>query len=327
MRVFVAGATGAIGRRLVPLLVGAGHQVVATTRSQGKAEGLRSLGAEPVVVDGLDPMAIGEAVGRAEPQVVIHQMTQLAGISSLRRFDLEFAVTNRLRTEGTDHLLAAAAAAGVRRFIAQSYTGWNNVRDGGPVKTEADPFDPDPPAAQQQSLAAMRHLERAVLDAAPVEGIVLRYGSFYGPGASEEFFDLIRKRKMPLVRGAAGIWSFVHIDDAAAATVAALKHGSRGVYNIVDDDPAPVAEWLPYLAEVLTAKPPIRVPVWLARLAAGEVGVSMMTKIRGSSNAKAKAELQWTPTWASWRDGFRQTVAAMSSTPDRLHDQPARSDR
>ena len=325
MRVFVAGATGVIGQRLVPRLVAAGHQVVATTRSPAKADSLRALGAEPAVVDGLDAMAVGEAVGRAAPEVVIHQMTQLAGMANLRRFDRVFEVTNRLRTQGTDHLLAAATAAGARRFIAQGYAGWPSNRAGGPVQTEADPLDADPPAAQRQSLGALRQLEAAVTGASSLEGIVLRYGSFYGPGASEEIFGLVRKRKLPIAGDGAGIWSFIHVDDAAAATVAALDHGSRGVYNIVDDEPAKVADWLPYLADVLGARPPVHIPVWLARLAAGEVGVSVLTQIRGSSNAKAKAELGWTPAWASWRQGFRQAAAAMAaprragggSAPDR----------
>lgn len=314
MRVFVAGATGAIGQRLLPALVANGHRVAAMTRSPQKLGRLRALGAEPMVVDGLDALAVGEAVGRAEPEVVIHQMTSLAGMGNLRRFDHEFAVTNQLRTKGTDYLLAAATAAGARRFIAQSFTGWTNIREGGPVKTEQDPLDPNPPAAQRQTLAAIRYLEQAVLDAAPVAGIVLRYGSFYGPGAGEEFFEMVGKRKVPLVADGAGIWSFIHIDDAAAATVAAVERGTRGVYNIVDDEPAPVADWLPFLADALGAKPPRRVPVWLARPAAGEVAVSMMTQIRGSSNAKAKRELGWTPAWPSWRQGFRHGLADTEPT-------------
>lgn len=314
MRVFVAGATGAIGQQLVPQLVAAGHQVVATTRSQGKADRLRALGAEPAVVDGLDAMAVGEAVGRAEPEVVIHEMTQVGALTNLRRFDRVFAVTNQLRTQGTDNLLAAATAAGARRFIAASFSGWTNSRTGGPVKTEADPLDANPPAAQRETAAAIQYLETAVTEASPVEGIVLRYGSFYGPGASDEFFGLVRKRKLPVAGDGAGIWSFIHVADAAAATVAAVDRGRRGVYNVVDDEPAKVAEWLPYLAEVLGAKPPMHVPVWLARLMAGEIGVSMLTQIRGSSNAKAKTELGWTPVWASWRQGFRQAAAGLGAT-------------
>jgi len=309
MKVFVAGAAGAIGRQILPQLAARGHQVTATTRSPGKAAILRELGAEPVVVDGLDAVAVGEAVARAEPEVVIHQMTSLAGSTSLRNFDKIFAVTNQLRTEGTDHLLAAAAAAGVRRFVAQSYTGWANTRSGGPVKTEEDPLDPSPPAMQRESLAAIRHLERVVPAASPVQGIVLRYGSFYGPGASDDFVDLIRKRRVPVIGDGAGVWSFLHIRDAAAATIAALEHGAPGVYNVVDDEPASVAEWLPYVARAVGAKAPRRVPVWLGRLAAGEVGVSMMTQIRGSSNAKAKRELGWRPVWPSWREGFSRGLA------------------
>jgi nucleoside-diphosphate-sugar epimerase len=308
MRVFVAGATGAVGRRLVPLLVASGHQVTATTRSAAKKDLLRALGAEPVVMDGLDATAVGEAVARARPDVVVHQMTSLAGASDLRHFDRWFAATNELRTRGTDHLLAAAAAAGVERFVAQSFTGWPNSREGGPVKTEADSLDPVPPAEQAQTLAAIRYLERAVLDA-PLTGIVLRYGSLYGPGASEPLVETVRNRKLPLVGDGGGIWSWLHVDDAASATVNAVERGTRGVYNIVDDAPAPLREWLPFLAEVVRAAPPRHVPAWLARLAAGEVGVSMTTRIRGSSNAKAKRELGWQPAFPSWRDGFRHGLA------------------
>jgi nucleoside-diphosphate-sugar epimerase len=305
MRVFLAGATGAVGSRLVPQLVARGHQVTATTRSAGKVERLRVLGADPVVVDGLDGVAVGEAVARAEPDAIIHQMTALAGTPDMKRFDRWFAITNTLRTRGTEHLLAAARAAGVQRLIAQSYTNWPNVPDGGPVKTEDDPLDPSPPAQQRESLAAIRFLEKAVLEA-PLEGIVLRYGNFYGPGASESLVEMVMKRKMPLVGDGGGIWSWIHVDDAASATVAALEHGRRGIYNIVDDDPAALSEWLPYLADALGARKPMRVPVWLGRLVAGEVGVSMTTRVRGSSNAKARRELDWQPSWRSWRDGFRR---------------------
>jgi 2-alkyl-3-oxoalkanoate reductase len=314
MRVFVAGAAGAIGQQLLPQLTAQGHQVTATTRSPGKTALLRELGAEPVVVDGLDAAAVGRAVAQAEPEVVIHQMTSLAGAFNLRAFDKQFAVTNKLRTEGTDHLLAASAAASVRRFVAQSYTGWTNPREGGPVKTEDDPLDPNPPAAQSESLVAIQHLERVVPAAPQMEGIVLRYGSFYGPGASDDLAGMISKRKVPIIGSGAGIWSFVHIRDAAAATVAALERGTPGVYNVVDDEPASVAEWLPFLAQAIGAKAPHRVPVWLGRLAAGEVGVSMMTQIRGSSNAKAKRELGWEPAWPSWRQGFTSGLAASEPT-------------
>lgn len=318
MRVFVAGAAGAVGARLLPILTARGHQVVATTRSPAKAGRLRELGAEPVVLDGLDAMAVGEAVARAEPDAIVHQMTALAGRTSLRRFDREFAATNKLRTQGTDHLLAAAAAAGtVRRFVAQSYTGWTNLCSGGPVKTESDPLDEDPPAAQRQSLAAIAYLERVVTGAGPVEGLALRYGGFYGPGASAELIELVRKRRLPIIGDGGGVWSFVHIDDAAAATAAALDHGGPGVYNIVDDEPAAVAEWLPYLASTVGAPKPLRVPAWVGLLAAGEVGVSMMTRIRGASNARAKRELGWTPRWPSWRDGFRHGWPGASASGKR----------
>ena len=310
MRVFVAGAAGAVGQQLLPQLIAQGHQVTASTRNPAKAARLRELGAEPVVVDGLDAVAVGEAVARAEPGAVVHQMTSLAGRSDLRHFDRTFAVTNQLRTQGTDHLLAAAAAAGARRFIAQSYTGWPNIRQGGPVKTEDDPLDPDPPAAQRESLAAIEYVERVVPAAAPVQGIVLRYGSFYGPGASDEFVGLVRKRRLPIIGDGAGIWSFLHIRDAAAATVAALERGRPGIYNVVDDEPARVAEWLPFLARAVGARPPRRVPVWLGRLAAGEVAVSAMTRIRGSSNARAKQEFGWQPVWPSWRQGFAHGLSA-----------------
>ena len=306
MKVFVAGASGAVGRRLVPQLVARGHAVVASTRTSSKTGALRALGAQPVVVDGLDAQGVAEAVATAEPEVVIHEMSALEGAGNPRRFDEEFALTNRLRTEGLDHLLAAARAVATRRFIAQSYAGWPNIRRGGPVKTEEDPLDPDPPAGQRESLAAIRYLERTVVGAAPIEGLVLRYGSLYGPGtsASGQFADLIRKRRLPVIGDGGGVWSFVHVDDAAAATVLAVERGAPGVYNIVDDDPAPVSAWLPSIAASLGAPPPRRVPIWLGRLLAGEVGVSVMTRIRGSSNAKARRELGWTPQHPSWRDGF-----------------------
>jgi nucleoside-diphosphate-sugar epimerase len=306
MRVFVAGASGAVGRRLVPQLIERGHEVVATARRREKLDGVRALGAEAVAMDGLDAASVGEAVARAEPEVVIHQMTALSGMSSLRRFDEEFARTNELRTRGLDHLLAASRAVGVRRLVAQSYTGWPNERSGGPVKTESDPLDPDPPARQRRSIEAVAYLERAVTGSPPIDGVALRYGSLYGPGTSvsNEYADLIRARKLPVVGNGAGVWSFVHVDDAAAAAVVAAEGGPAGVYNIVDDEPAPVAEWLPYLARRLGARPPRHVPAWIARFAVGDVGVSMMTRVRGAANAKAKAELGWEPAWRTWRDGF-----------------------
>jgi len=313
MRVFLAGATGALGRTLVPQLISAGHQVTGTTRSKGKFNQIRAWGADPVLVDGLDAAAVGEAVAAAEPNAIIHQMTSLSGSSDLRRFDRTFAVTNELRTVGTDNLLAAARATGVRRFVAQSFTGWPNERTGGPIKTEDDPLDPNPPKWQRRSLAAIEYVERSVL-AAPLDGIVLRYGMFYGPGASDELIALVRKRRMPIVGDGGGIWSMIHIDDAASATVAALSAG-QGVYNIVDDEPATSAVVLTTLAEIVEAKRPRHLPVWLARLAAGEVGVSYLTNIRGSSNAKAKRELDWQPHWVTWREGFRDGLVDSVITP------------
>jgi nucleoside-diphosphate-sugar epimerase len=302
MRVLVAGGTGAIGRPLIPGLVAAGHQVIATTRSPAKLAGLREAGAEPVVLDGLDALAVGEAVAKSEPEVIIHEMTAIPASISMRRFDESFAPTNALRTRGTDYLLAAAAAAGVRRFIAQSYAGYY-ARTGGPVKTEEDPLDPEPPAGQRETVAAGRHVEQAVLSA-PLEGIVLRYGSLYGPGASESTVALIRKRQFPVIGAGTGVWSFLHVADAAAATAAAVSRAAPGIYNVADDDPAAVAEWLPQVAAILGAPPPRRLPGWLGRLVAGEAGLSAMTALRGASNAKARRELGWEPAWASWRDGF-----------------------
>ena len=308
MRVFVTGATGALGRHLVPGLVAAGHEVTATTRTPGKVAQLRAAGAEPAVVDGLDREAVIAAVRAAAPEVIVHEMTALADMRSLRRPDRVFAVTNELRTRGTDNLLEAARAAGAGRFIAQSFTGWPNIRDGGPVKTEEDPLDSRPVPSAARTLAAIRHVEKTVSAAVP-EGIVLRYGSFYGPGASEILLDALRKRQLPLIGGGAGIWSFIEITDAAAATRAAVDRGAPGVYNVVDSDPAPVAEWLPYLAKVAGAKPPLRVPAWLGRLLAGEFVVTQMTSARGSSNEKARKELGWEPRYASWREGFRAWVS------------------
>src|SRR5690349_16537387 len=309
MKVFVAGATGAVGRRLVPQLVTMGYEVVAMTRSERKAGSLRAMGAEPVVADALDRDAVVEALRRAAPQAVIHQLTGLAGAASFKRFDREFALTNRLRTEGTDYLLEGARAAGARRFIAQSYGNWNYARSGTGLKTERDPFDATPPANQEQSLAAIRYVESAVTGAEGIEGIALRYGNFYGPGTGlamdGALVALIRKRRLPIIGDGSGVWSFVHMDDAAAAATAAIGHGAPGVYNVADDEPLPVSAWLPLLAEAVGAKPPMRVPVWLGRLAAGEVGVSMMTQIRGTSNAKAKAELGWAPQYRTCREGFR----------------------
>ena len=306
MRVLVAGATGAIGKQLVPLLVAAKHEVYGTTRSESKVAMLRELGAVPVVVDALDADQVGEAVARARPDVIVHQLTAI-GTLDMRNFDRAFALTNRLRTEGTDHLIAAGQALGVRRFVAQSYFGFY-ARTGGAVKSEEDPIDPSPARETRQTVAAIRHLEAAVLGAMWTEGIVLRYGGFYGPGTSlapgGEQFELVRKRAYPLVGDAGGVWSFIHVADAAEATVAAVEHGRRGVYNVVDDDPAPVAEWLPALAQEVGARKPMRVPRFIGRLFAGEAGVVMMTDLRGASNAKARRELAWRPAHSSWRQGF-----------------------
>jgi 2-alkyl-3-oxoalkanoate reductase len=303
MRVFVAGGTGVIGRSLIPLLTAAGHQVTATTRSPGKTTQLRQLGAEPIVADGLDREAVLRAVTTARPDVIVHQMTGLAGQSDLKHFDRTFAVTNQLRTRGTDYLLAAARAAGTGRFIAQSFTGWPNQPAGGPVKTEDDPLDPHPVASMTQSLRAIQHLEQAVPAGVP-EGLVLRYGILYGPGASDDLAAIVGKGRLPVVGGGTGIWSFTHVTDAASAAVAAIAHGAPGLYNAVDDEPAPVAEWLPYLAACLGARAPWRLPAWAGRLLAGDSVVHMMTRSRGSSNAKARRELNWNLAYPSWRQGF-----------------------
>jgi nucleoside-diphosphate-sugar epimerase len=313
MRIFVAGASGAIGRRLVPRLVERDHEVTGTTRSPEKTPWIARMGARPVVVDGLDADAVTRAVQAAQPEVIIHQLTSLAEAADLKRFDEGFAATNRLRTAGIDHLTRAARAAGTRRLIAQNFTGWPNIREGGPVKTEEDPLDPDPPATMRETMAAIQHLEAIVTAADDLDGLALRYGFLYGPGTDfgggGSIPDLVRKRQLPIIGNGAGVWSFIHIDDAAAATVAAVERGSSGVYNVVDDEPAPVAEWLPMFAEAVGARPSRRLPVWLGRMFVGEAGVSMMTRIRGSSNAKAKRELGWRPRYRTWRDGFRVGLA------------------
>jgi len=305
MHVYIAGGTGALGTRLVRQLVAGGHRVTATTRNPAKAAGLEGLGAHAVVVDGLDSAAVGEAVATTEPDAVVHQMTALSGEINPKHFDRSFATTNRLRTEGLDHLVAAAEASGVRQIVAQSYTGWPNIRSGGWVKDEEDPLDPEPPKAQRESLAAIRYLEETVQKA---DGTVLRYGGFYGD-ASDAMIPIVRKRKFPLVGGGTGYMSWVHLDDAASATVLALEQGARGVFNIVDDEPAPASQWLPYLAACAGAKPPMRVPRWLARILAGDQAVVMMTEGRGFSNAKAKRELGWAPAYPSWRQGFREGLS------------------
>ena len=317
MHILLAGATGAVGRTLIPTLREHGHTVSGTTRSAAKWEALRALGADPILMDGLDGASVLAAVRTVEPDVIVHQMTALTG-TDLRHFDRSFAVTNRLRTEGTEHLLAAAAETGVSRVVAQSYAGWPSARTGGPVKSEDDPFDPDPPKGMTETLAAIRRLEELVTGA---DGVVLRYGGFYGPGSGlaegGTYLEDVRRRRWPVVGDGGGIWSFVHTEDVASATVAAIERATPGeIYNVCDDDPAPVRDWLPALAEAVGARPPRHVPVWLARLAAGPAMVSMMTEIRGASNAKAKAQLGWTPEWPTWREGFvaltRRRVRAAS---------------
>jgi len=304
MRVFVAGGTGVVGRRLVPQLVARGHDVVATTSHAARLGALEQLGAEAVVMDGLDAVSVRRAVASAAPDVIVHEMTSISGKPDIKHLADWFAVTNRLRTEGTDNLLAAASAAGVSQLVAQSYAAWNGIREGGWVKTEEDPMDPGVPGVEPVT-RAIKHLEAAVGE---FGGAVLRYGALYGPGATDDQVELIRKRQFPLVGAAGGYSSWVHVDDAASATVLAIEQKVTGVFNIVDDEPAPANEWLPYLAESAGAGRPLRVPVWLARMLAGEVAVTMMTQGRGFSNAKAKRELGWELRYPSWRQGFREGI-------------------
>jgi nucleoside-diphosphate-sugar epimerase len=313
MKVFVAGATGALGKQLVPQLVAAGHDVVGMTRSPAKADQVRALGARPAIADALDPDAVAAAVAEAEPEVIVHQLTALGdGTFDLRHIDRYFAVTNRLRTEGTDHLLAAGRAVGAKRFVAQSYAGWPATRTGGPVKDEDDPLDPDPPERLRAMLDAIRYLEQTVTTIDWGVGIVLRYGGFYGPGTyvsvdpEGEMVTPVRKRQFPVVGDGGGVWSFIHIADAAAATVAAIDHGAPGLYNVVDDEPARVRDWLPGLAQAVQAKPPWHLPRWLGRLMVGQAGTVMMTEVRGASNAKAKRELRWQPHYPNWHVGFAE---------------------
>jgi nucleoside-diphosphate-sugar epimerase len=321
MRIFVAGATGAIGRRLTPILVRAGHSVVGMTRSSHKSAELRAMGAESVVADALDAGAVMAAVRRAAPEVMVHELTAIPAMLDFRKIEQQFALTNRLRTEGTDHLVAAAQAVGARRFVAQSFAGWPYARTGGLVKTEEDPLDAIPPAALRQTLEAIRHLEARVTGASGIEGLVLRYGGFYGPGNAigegGALLEQVRKRRVPIVGGGTGVWSFVHIDDAARATLMAIEGGAPGIYNVVDDEPAPVSAWLPTLAAILGARPPRHVPTWIARLLIGEQGIMFMTEPRGASNAKAKRDLGWQPVWASWRDGFAGGLGESDLAGDR----------
>jgi len=305
MKVFVAGATGALGKQLVPMLVEAGHQVTGMSRSPEKRGEIEALGATAVIADALDADQVATAVGEAEPDVIAHELTAISGDMDFKHFERDFGPTNRLRTEATDHLLSAGLAVGVKKFVAQSFAPWPYARVGGPVKSESDPLDPDPPAQVRTTLEAIRYLEDAVTGAEWTEGIALRYGGFYGPGTSfgagGAMTDAIRARRVPIVGNGAGVWSFIHIADAAEATLAAIERGERGIYNVVDDEPAPVAEWLPVVAERVGAKPPRRVPRVLGRLFGGEIAVVMMTELRGSSNAKAKRELGWEPSHPTWR--------------------------
>jgi nucleoside-diphosphate-sugar epimerase len=314
MKIFMAGASGAIGSQLVPQLVARGHEVVGTTRSAAKTGALRALGAEPVIVDALDPDSVADVVAKAEPEVIVHQLTALTGPVSRRNVKRAVAATNRLRTEGTDHLLAAARAVGVRKFVAQSNFAWME-RTGGPVADENGRIEPNPPADAESLVAGLRHVEDAVTGITWADGIALRYGVFYGPGTGISaapdavMAELIRKRRFPIVGGGTGVASLVHITDAASATVAAIERGKPGIYHVADDEPAPVHVWLPALARALGAKPPRRVPAWLARLLAGKGAVDMMTRARGISNEKTKRELDWTPRYPSWRTGFTQGLS------------------
>jgi nucleoside-diphosphate-sugar epimerase len=321
MRVLVAGATGAIGSRLVPRLIDEGHEVIGTYRSASNSERLRALGAEAVALDLLDPRAVRKAILETAPDAIVHQATALANARFGRSLDRTFAQTNRLRTEGTDALLAAAREAGVRRFVAQSFASYRYVREGGPAKTEDDPLDPNPPSNTHETHAAMSHLDRAVTRA---DGIVLRYGGFYG-AASDGLIEPVRTRRFPIVGDGGGLMSFIHLDDAAAATVLALEHHGSGIYNIVDDEPAPVREWLPVLASALGARPPRRFPRWLARLVAGEAAVVMGTESRGAANAKAKRELGWTLRYPSWRKGFAAAYASIAPADGRKRAPAARA--
>jgi nucleoside-diphosphate-sugar epimerase len=319
MKVFVVGATGAIGRPLISQLVARGHSVVGTTRSEAKSPVIWESGAKPVLVDALDRDTVLQAVADEQPDAIVHQATALNGVNFMK-FEQSFALTNRLRTEGTDNLLAAARANGVQHFVAQSFAGWPHARIGGPVKSEDDPLDPNPVGQTRSSVAALMHVEAVVTEAG---GAVLRYGGFYGPGSGlepgGEQLELVRKRQFPLIGRGRGVWSFIHTEDAAAATVAALEHRASGIFNVVDDDPAPASEWLPYLAELAGAKPPRRLPRWVGRLM-GAHFVVMMDEARGASNAKAKRELGWAPAHPSWRQGFAEmlsptTSMSMSTTP------------
>lgn len=320
MKIIIAGASGAMGRALIPLLVRAGHDVVGMVQRPRSVEVVHALGAEPRTADALDAAAVLSCFREVQPQVVIHQLTAIPAALDMRHFDRDFALTNLLRTEGTRHLLAAAVDVGATHFIAQSFAGWTYGRKGSALKTEDNALDPDPPKRLRSTLNALKSLEQAVLGEKRLTGTILRYGSFYGPHTSiakdGSIVQAVRRRKLPLVGEGAGVWSFVHIDDAASATAAAVESGRGGIYNVVDDEPAPVSEWLSFLAHCAHAQPPRHVAAWMARLLIGEHVVAVMNEIRGVSNAKIKRDLGWTPRWPSWREGFRE-VSKSASLPIR----------
>ncbi|HEY0163077.1 MAG TPA: NAD(P)-dependent oxidoreductase [Edaphobacter sp.] len=312
MKIFLAGASGAIGQTLIPLLVEQQHEVFGVFRNPAHSDLVQSLGATPVLLDALDAQAVNDCIAEIRPQVVLHQLTAIPARLDLRHFEREFEITNRLRTEGTRNLATAAVHAGVERFIAQSHTGWTYARRGIMLKTEEDDLDPTPPPQMKTTLDAIQTLEHTVVREQGFTGIVLRYGPFYGRLSSISFegalAEELRSRKLPIIGQGTGVWSFIHLHDAATATLAAITRGQRGLYNIVDDDPSPAIEWIPFLAECLGARPPMHIPNWFARMAVGEHAVTMMNDIRGVSNAKAKAELEWAPRWSSWRQGFRDAL-------------------
>ncbi len=313
MRVFLAGSTGVIGKSLLPLLLEKGHEVFALIHTPQKAKAVEELGARTVIADALNRNELTEAIRKTEPEVIIHELTALSTVTgSFRKFDQEFALTNRFRTEVTDTMLAAAGAVGVRRFIAQSFCGWPYAREGWIVKTEDDPLDTNPPASFRKTLEAIRYLENAISRAENIEALALRYGLLYGPGTGiakdSAIVTQVRNRRIPIIGDGAGVWSFIHVDDAAQATLAAISRGNPGIYNIVDDVPAPVSTWLPYMAQILGSKPPYHLSVWLGRLLIGEGGVTMMTQIRGGSNIKAKRELEWQLVYPNWRNGFKMEL-------------------
>jgi 2-alkyl-3-oxoalkanoate reductase len=313
MRVLIAGAGGAVGQRLVPLMAQAGHTVAALTRSESKRESLSRMGAMVFIADALDPKSVDQAIATFRPNAIVNQLTSIPPNIDLRHFDRDFALTNRLRTEGTDNLIAAGRRSGATRFLSQSFAGWGYARVGGPVKTEEDPLDPLPPVQFRTSLNAIKHMESAVLSKFPGDGVVLRYGAFYGPGTSiskdGSVVQAARKRMLPIVAAGTAVWSFIHIDDVASATLAALD-AKPGIYNVTDDDPALVRDWVPYLAEVVGAKPPLHLPAWLVRPLIGAHGLVFMQDARGASNQKARREMAWTPKYSSWREGFQKELGS-----------------